>query len=116
ALLELGILVLAAAGTTSALTLRPQAPAAAVTRDEQDDDQVVTLDRVPAAVRATILQHAAGKPIAEIELGTENGVRVYEIDCGSKEFKVGVDGAFLGNEPQDNDDDDGDDDGEQDDD
>lgn len=44
----------------------------------QEDEERVTLDQVPAAVKATILREAAGGEIKEIERETEGGKTVYE--------------------------------------
>lgn len=74
-------------------------------RQAAESDRVVTLDQVPAAVRATILRHAASGTITQIESENENGTLIYSIESSAGEFEVGADGAFLGME---------DDDGEQD--
>jgi len=87
-----------------------------------DSDEKVTLAECPAAVQATITQHAAGAPIIEIERTTDHGEVLYEVDVqgpdGVAEFDVAADGTFRGMEADDDDDggngnaDDDDDDGE----
>ena len=44
------------------------------------DEEPVTLDQVPAAVKATILKEAAGAKITEIERETKDGKTVYEAE------------------------------------
>lgn len=65
-----------------------------------DDDEVVSLRDVPAAVRKTIEQRAKGGDIEKIERSTEDGKTVYEVEVdghrGDFEFVVGQDGSFLG--------------------
>jgi uncharacterized membrane protein YkoI len=79
-----------------------------------DDDEVVSLRDVPAAVRQTIKQHAKGGTIEKIERSTEDGKTVYEVEVeghrGDFEFAVGRDGSFLGmdHEDADHENDDGD--------
>ena len=79
----------------------------------------VTIDQVPAAVKATILKEAAGNKIEEIEAETKNGTTTYEAEWheGDKEIeiKVAPDGTLLKKEIED-DDEDGDDDDDDDDD
>jgi len=81
-----------------------------------EDEEVVSLDQVPAAVRTTIEQHAGQHPIAKIERETENGAVVYEVEQrvnGQEvEFQVSASGEYLGPEAEEADDDD---DGEEDD-
>lgn len=78
-----------------------------------DDEERVTIDQVPAAVRATILKEAKGGTIKEIERETENGKTIYEaeiiIDGKEVEIEVAVDGTLLGREIEEADDDDDDD-------
>lgn len=84
----------------------------------QNEEQV-TLDQVPQAVKATILAEAEGGTIKEIERETKNGKTVYEADVilsGKEvEIKVASDGTLLAKEVEDADDDD-DHDGDDDDD
>jgi len=74
--------------------------------DDDDDDEVrVSLDQLPAAVRATILKEAKGGKIKEIEL--EHGV--YEADVLVElEIKVAPDGRLLSRKIEKADDDDDD--------
>ena len=66
------------------------------------DEQEVTLDQVPPAVKATILKEAAGAKITEIERETEHGETVYEAEFSRNgreiEIKVAPDGTLLGRE------------------
>ncbi len=82
-----------------------------------EQEQEVSIEQVPAAVKATIL--AQGGTIEEIEAETENGQTVYEaeliIDGQEVEIEVAADGTLLSRKVDD-DDDDGDDDDEDDDD
>ncbi|MFQ6133455.1 MAG: PepSY domain-containing protein [Armatimonadota bacterium] len=67
-----------------------------------DDEEQVSLDQVPPAVKATILKAAEGGTITEIEVETENGQTVYEaeviIDGKEVDILVAPDGALLGKE------------------
>lgn len=85
---------------------------AVATRQALDGEKEVTLDELPAAVKATILAEANGAPIREIEMETENGKTVYEaeviINGQEVEFEVAPDGALLGKEIEDEVDDDDD--------
>ena len=71
----------------------------------------VTIDQVPAAVKATILKEAGGNKIEEIEEISVDGKVVYyeaEWKTGGKEIeiKVAPDGKLLKKEIEDDDDDD----------
>jgi len=78
--------------------------------DDDDGEKDVTLDQVPAAVKATILKEAAGSKVEEIEAETRGGRTVYEAEWheGGKEIeiKVAPDGKLLKREVEDDDDDD----------
>ncbi len=69
------------------------------------DEEKVTLDQVPAAVKATILREAGAAKITEIEREVEDGKVVYEAEVliDGKEFdiEVAADGALLGKEVED---------------
>ena len=84
----------------------------AVARDEEK----VTLNEVPAAVKATILKEAAGANVTEIERETKGGQTIYEAEFLHKgqeiEIEIASDGTLLGREVEDEDDDHGDDAGE----
>ena len=75
----------------------------------QEGEERVTLDQVPAAVKATILEEAAGAKITEIERETKNGKTVYEAEFllnGQEiEIKVAPDGTLLSREAEDEGDD-----------
>ena len=75
-----------------------------------EEEEVVSLDQVPAAVRATIEQHAGQNPIAKIERESEDGQVVYEVeqevDGKEVEFQVSASGEYLGPEAEEADDED----------
>ena len=77
-------------------------------KDSKDED--LSLDQVPAAVKATILKEAQGGEVEEIELEDENGENLYEakvvIDGQEYELKISPDGTLLSKEMDDDDDDD----------
>jgi hypothetical protein len=83
--------------------------------EDNDDNEVnVTLDEVPAAVKAAILKATEGATIEEIEKETENGQEVFEVEAVVRdvEFELTFDanGNLLEFEIEDEgDDDDGDD-------
>jgi hypothetical protein len=68
------------------------------------DEQPVTIDQVPQAVRATIESHLAGGTIREIERSTDGPRVVYEIEivgpAGQFELAVAENGALLGVEQE----------------
>ena len=67
-----------------------------------EHEEEVTLEQVPAAVKATILKESAGGKITEIERERKNGTTVYEaeflLDGKEIEIKIAADGALLGRE------------------
>ncbi|NQT87413.1 PepSY-like domain-containing protein [bacterium] len=73
--------------------------------DDDDDEEAVSIDQVPAAVKATILKEAAGAKIEEIEKETKGGKTVYEAEfvVGGKEVEIEVapDGKLLKREVDD---------------
>ncbi len=74
-------------------------------------EKKVTIDQVPAAVKATILKEAAGKKIEEIEEVSQDGKVLYyeaewKADGKEVEIKVAPDGKLLSKETEDDDDDD----------
>ena len=82
--------------------------------DDDDNGQKVTLDKLPAAVRATLLKAAGRNRIEEIEKETEDGHTVFEAEwkAGGKkvEVKVAPNGKLLEKEVDDEDDEDDEDD------
>jgi len=75
----------------------------------------VTIDQVPAAVKAAILKEAGSNTIEEIEEVSKDGKVIYyeaEWKSGGKEIEITVDpkGKLLSKEIEDDDDDDDDDD------
>jgi uncharacterized membrane protein YkoI len=99
--LALTVLVIGAVGT---------AGISAVLAQEEE----VSLDQVPAAVRTTIEEHAGDHAIVEIEREMENGEVVYEVEQmvnGQEvEFLVSASGEYLGVEAEEGDDDNGEED------
>lgn len=80
---------------------------AVATTRMMDEDIPVSIDAVPAAVKATILAEAQGHAIWEIEMETKNGQTVYEaevvIDGRETDILVAADGTLLGTEIDDED-------------
>lgn len=81
--------------------------------NEDEDEEEVSLDDVPAAVKATILKEAAGAEIEEVVKETEDGQTVYEaeviVNGHETDIKVAADGTLLGKEVEDEDGEDDDD-------
>ena len=73
-------------------------------------DEEVSLQQVPAAVRATIEKYAGQGEIVEIEREVEDGQVVYEaeviVDGKEMDVLVSATGEFLGTEAEEEDDDD----------
>ncbi len=86
----------------------------AVRAGEDEDEQEVSIDQVPAAVKATILKEAEGGRIKEVERETKHGRTIYEaeiiIDGKEVEIKVALDGTLLKKEAEDEEGDDEDED------
>ena len=62
----------------------------------KEKDEVVTLDQVPAAVKATILEAAKDAKIEKIEKEDEDGKVIYEAECkmaDGKEMEIKVDAS-----------------------
>jgi uncharacterized membrane protein YkoI len=70
----------------------------------QVHEEEVTLDQVPAAVKATILKESAGGKITEIERETKHGKVTYEaefiINGREVEIEIAPDGTILGRETE----------------
>ena len=77
-----------------------------------EHEEQVTLEEVPAAVKATILKESAGGKITEIERETQNGKTTYEaeflLDGREIEIEIAPDGTLLSREVEDEGDDDDD--------
>jgi uncharacterized membrane protein YkoI len=88
------LLLLVSLGAVGTLTL------AAWAGGGQEEE--VTLDQVPAAVKATILRESAGGKITEIERETKDGKVTYEaefiIDGREVEIEISPDGQVIGRE------------------
>lgn len=61
--------------------------------EEGEEDEKVTLDQVPAAVKAGLLRESQGYEIKEIEKGDEDGKTTYEADLvkGTEKAEIAVD-------------------------
>jgi hypothetical protein len=70
-----------------------------------ENDQAVSIDQVPAVVKATLLKEAGSGTIKEIELDDEDGKAVYEAEViieGQKtEIKIADDGTLLSKQADD---------------
>ncbi|MCP4249186.1 MAG: hypothetical protein GY778_19250 [bacterium] len=77
-----------------------------------EHEEQVTLEEVPAAVKATILKESAGGKITEIERETQNGKTTYEaeflLNGQEVEIEIAPDGTLLGREVENERDDDDD--------
>ncbi len=80
---------------------------AVATTRMMDEDIAVSIDAVPAVVKATILAEAHGHVIREIEMATKKGQAVYEaeiiVDGRETDILVAADGTLLGTEMDDED-------------
>ena len=88
--------------------------AAPIITGDDEDEKEVTLDQVPAAVKATILKEAGDHKITEIEEISKDGKVVcyeaeWKVEDKEIEIMVAPDGTLLGKEIEDDDDDDDDD-------
>ena len=72
---------------------------AVATQQTAQEEREVSIDQVPAAVKAAILAQAGTGTIEEVELGNENGQIIYEadviIDGQEVEIKVAPDGTLV---------------------
>ena len=75
-------------------------------KDENKDEVKVTIDQVPAAVKATLEKETAGGTIKEISKDTEDGKTVYEadvtIDGKDLEIKIAEDGTLISKKADEN--------------
>jgi hypothetical protein len=73
---------------------------------EEKDEQKVSIDQVPPAVKATILSEAGKGTVEEIEQETKDGKTIYGADIvidGKKfEIKVSSDGKLIDKQAEDN--------------
>ncbi len=81
----------------------------AVFADEDEQEQIVTLEQLPAAVQATLQRESTGGTLGKIEKETKEGRVIYEaditLDGGKYEVKVTEDGILLKKELEDEDND-----------
>ena len=74
-------------------------------QEQKETEEKVTIDQVPAAVKATILKEAGDHKITEIEKETKDGKTIYEAEwiAGDKkvEIKVAEDGTLISKETED---------------
>jgi hypothetical protein len=67
--------------------------------EKEKDEQKVSLDQVPAAVKATFAKESDGAEVKEVEKETEDGKAAYETTVSIKgkeyEIKVAEDGTLL---------------------
>ncbi len=77
--------------------------------DENENEELVALDAVPTAVKATLLKETTGAEIKEIEKETDGGRTIYSVEVilnGQKvDFEIAPDGTLLGKEVENEDDD-----------
>jgi len=59
------------------------------------EDKKITLDQLPAAVKAAALKQANGVAISEIEEETKKGKTVYEVKFGDTEVTFDANGTVL---------------------
>ncbi len=73
-------------------------------QDKDEQKEKVNLKDLPQAVQSTIQQQSQGGQIQEIEKETEKGQTYYEVtlqkDGKKQEFKVSLDGKYLGQEQE----------------
>ena len=73
--------------------------------DEEKDEQKVSIDQVPAAVKATIMNEAGKGTVKEIEQENKDGKTIYGADIivdGKKfEIKVAADGKIIDKQAED---------------
>jgi uncharacterized membrane protein YkoI len=76
--------------------------------DDDDDDEELSIDQVPAVVKATILKQALGGTVKEIERETKDGKTSYEaeiiVNAKEYELEIAADGTLISKEAEDDDD------------
>jgi len=119
------LLIVVAVGLVMLGACASRQPAGNTENETGEGDRIVSLDDVPAPVKATILREAGDNKIDEIKVESENGRTIYEVewkaDGEDAEIEVAPDGTLLekevgdGDDGEDEDDDEGDDDSDDDD-
>ena len=71
---------------------------------KEEKEEVITIDKVPAAVKQALAAYAKDSEVKKIELSSEDGKKAYEFDIeqGSNKFEVTLSkkGKFLGKEEE----------------
>ena len=65
-------------------------------REQPEVEQAITIDQVPAAVRATINRESAGGVVQEIQKESEPGEVEYDVDIVKGGHKIGLEIAENG--------------------
>lgn len=65
-------------------------------REEPEQEEVVTIDQIPEAVRATIKRESAGGVVEEIQKETEPGEVEYDVDIVKGGQKINLEIAENG--------------------
>ena len=71
-----------------------------------EEEQTLTLDQLPAAVKEAVLKQANGAKIKEIEAETKKGKTVYEVTYGETEVTFDANGTVLRSKVEKDDDED----------
>jgi len=71
-----------------------------------EEEQTLTLDQLPAAVKEAVLKQANGAKIKEIEAETKKGKTVYEVTFGETEVTFDANGTVLRSKVEKDDDED----------
>ena len=90
----LGVVVLAAFGFAT-LSVSGEAD----DDNDNENEQQISVDELPAAVKAAIKKAAQGARIEEVERETENGKTVYEVELvveTEMELELTEDGTIVG--------------------
>jgi uncharacterized membrane protein YkoI len=70
----------------------------------EEKEEAISLDKVPAAVRKSLATYAKDSEVKRVELGDQDGTKVYEFDIeqGSTKFELTLSkkGKFMGKEQE----------------
>ncbi len=68
-------------------------------KDKEENEVKVTMDQLPAAVKATLMKEAGDGKISDIDKESEKGKTIYEADvkigANNYEIKIAEDGTLL---------------------